>query len=135
MEATPMGKKKKTVQKVAAVTEPLAVEESCVNSSRASLEEIETYDGVIGYILRNSASATIDIKDPTKIIDYAILSSSALDAGEVLSENFDLGTVKSIIVEGKDAKVISLTVNENKISVFMNKEANCEKVLRKLRSL
>jgi len=130
-----MGKKKKTVQKVAAVTEPLAVEESCVNSSRASLEEIETYDGVIGYILRNSASATIDIKDPTKIIDYAILSSSALDAGEVLSENFDLGTVKSIIVEGKDAKVISLTVNENKISVFMNKEANCEKVLRKLRSL
>lgn len=130
-----MGKKKKTVQKVAAVTEPLAVEESCVNSSRASLEEIETYDGVIGYILRNSASATIDIKDPTKIIDYAILSSSALDAGEVLSENFGLGTVKSIIVEGKDAKVISLTVNENKISVFMNKEANCEKVLRKLRSL
>lgn len=130
-----MGKKKKTVQKVAAATEPLAVEESCVNSSRASLEEIETYDGVIGYILRNSASATIDIKDPTKIIDYAILSSSALDAGEVLSENFDLGTVKSIIVEGKDAKVISLTVNENKISVFMNKEANCEKVLRKLRSL
>ncbi len=130
-----MGKKKKTVQKVAAVTEPLAVEESCVNSSRASLEEIETYDGVIGYILRNSASATIDIKDPTKIIDYAILSSSALDAGEVLSENFGLGTVKSIIVEGKDAKVISLTVNENKISVFMKKEANCEKVLRKLRSL
>ena len=130
-----MGKKKKSVQEVAAVTEPLAVEESSVNNLRASLEEIKTYDGVIGYILRNSTSAAIDLNDPTKIIDFAILSSSALDAGEVLSEEFNLGTVKSIIVEGNDVKVLSLTVNENRISVFMDREVDCEKVLRKLCSL
>ena len=103
-----------------------------MNNLRANLEEIKTYDGVIGYILRNSTSAAIDLKDPTKLIDYAILSSSALDAGEVLSEDFNLGAVKSIIVEGKNVKVLSLTVSENRISVFMDKEANCEKVLRKL---
>jgi predicted regulator of Ras-like GTPase activity (Roadblock/LC7/MglB family) len=130
-----MGRKKKTVQEVAAVTEPLAVEESAVNNLRANLEEINAYNGVIGYILRNSTSAAIDLKDPTKIIDYAILSSSALDASQVLSEDFNLGAMKSIIVEGNGIKLISLTVNENKISVFMEKEANCEKVLRKLRSL
>ncbi len=127
-----MAKKKKTVQQVAAVTEPLTFEESHVNNLRANLEETKTYDGVIGYILRNSTSAAIDLKDPTKLIDYAILSSSALDAGEVLSEDFNLGAVKSIIVEGKNVKVLSLTVSENRISVFMDKEANCEKVLRKL---
>jgi predicted regulator of Ras-like GTPase activity (Roadblock/LC7/MglB family) len=135
METAFMGKKKKSVQEVAAVTEPLAVEESSVNNLRASLEEIKTYDGVIGYILRNSTSAAIDLNDPTKIIDFAILSSSALDAGEVLSEEFNLGTVKSIIVEGNDVKVLSLTVNENRISVFMDREVDCEKVLRKLCSL
>jgi len=130
-----MARKKKTVQEIATVTEPLTVEESHVNNLRAKLEEIKTYDGVIGYILRNSTSAAIDLKDPTKLIDYAVLSSSALDAGEVLSEDFNLGDVKSIIVEGKNVKVLSLTVSDNRISVFMDKEANCEKVLRKLHGL
>ena len=130
-----MARKKKTIQETVTVTEPLSVEESHVNNLRTNLEEIKTYDGVIGYILRNSTSAAIDLKDPTKLIDYAILSASSLDAGEVLSEDFNLGDVKSIIVDGKNVKVLSLTVSDNRISVFMDKEANCEKVLRKLHSL
>ena len=130
-----MVRKKKTVQEIAPVTEPLTVEESHVNNLRENLEEIKTYDGVIGYILRNSTSAAIDLKDPTKLIDYAVLSSSALDASEALSEDFNLGDVKSIIVTGKNVKVLSLTVSDNRISIFMDKEANCEKVLRKLHDL
>lgn len=127
-----MARKKKTVQKIATVTEPLTIEESHGNNLRTNLEEIKTYDGVIGYILRNSTSAAIDLKDPTKLIDYAILSSSALDASEALSEDFNLGDVKSIIVDGKDVKVLSLTVSDNRISVFMDKETNSEKILKKL---
>ncbi|RJS68992.1 roadblock/LC7 domain-containing protein [Candidatus Bathyarchaeota archaeon] len=133
MEATCMPRKKKTVQNLAAVTEPLTVETS-TNDLRARLDEIKAYDGVIGYILRNSTSAAIDLKDPTKIIDYAILSSSALDASQEMSELFNLGDVKDIIVEGKDVKVLSLTVDENKISVFMEKNADCGKILKKLRA-
>jgi len=127
-----MARKKKIIQEIVAVTEPLTIEESHVNNLRADLEEIKTYDGVIGYIIRNSTSAAIDLKDPTKLIDYAVLSSSALDASEALSEDFNLGDVKSIIVTGKNVKVLSLTVSDNRISVFMDKEANYEKVLRKL---
>ena len=127
-----MPRKKKTVQNLAAVTEPLTVETS-TNDLRVRLDEIKAYDGVIGYILRNSTSAAIDLKDPTKIIDYAILSSSALDASQEMSELFNLGDVKDIIVEGKDVKVLSLTVDENKISVFMERNADCSKILRKLR--
>lgn len=129
-----MGKKKKIVQEVTVMTEPLAVEESSVDDLRGCLLEIKEYDGVIGYILRNSTSAAIDLKDPTKVIDYAILSSSSLDASEVLSKDFNLGTVKSIIVDGKDVKMLSLTVSENRISVFMDKKANCEKIQKKLHS-
>jgi len=127
-----MARKKKIIQEIATVTEPLIIEESHVNNLRANLEEIKTYDGVIGYILRNSTSAAIDLKDPTKLIDYAILSSSALDASEALSEDFNLGDVKSIIVTGKNVKVLSLTVSDNRISVFMDKEGNSEKILKKL---
>jgi len=72
-----MVKKKRDSQDVTAVTQPITVEETTsMDNLRANLEEIKTYDGVVGYILRNSTSAAIDLKDPTKIIDYAILSSS-----------------------------------------------------------
>ena len=129
-----MVKKKRDFQEVATVAEPLATEEvTSVDNLRASLEEVKTYDGVIGYILRNSTSAAIDLKDPMKIIDYAIISSSVLDAGEELSRFFDLGEVKDIVVEGKNVKMLSLTVGENKVSVFMEKTADREKILRKLR--
>lgn len=118
----------------ATLTESEITEEATSASSlRATLEEIKTYEGVIGYILRNSSSAAIDLKDPTKIIDYAILSSAALDSGEELSELFDLGDVKSIVVEGGDVKVFSLAIGGNKVSIFLEKGADCEKILRKLR--
>ena len=128
-----MVKKKRGFQEVAAAAEPVTVEETIsLNNLRANLEEIKTYDGVVGYILRNSTSAAIDLKDPTKLIDYAIISSSALDAGEELSKLFDLGAVKDIVVEGKGVKVLSLTVGENRISIFLEKDADCERILRKL---
>jgi predicted regulator of Ras-like GTPase activity (Roadblock/LC7/MglB family) len=128
-----MVKKKRDFQEFAAVTEPIAAEEVGSESNlRASLEEIKTYNGVIGYILRNSSSAAIDLKDPTKIIDYAVLSSSALDASKEISKLFDLGEVQNIVVEGKNVKVLSLTINENKISIFLEKDADCEKILKKL---
>jgi predicted regulator of Ras-like GTPase activity (Roadblock/LC7/MglB family) len=128
-----MVKKKRDFQEVAAAAEPVTVEETIsVNNLRANLEEIKAYDGVVGYILRNSTSAAIDLKDPTKLIDYAIISSSALDASEELSKLFDLGAVKDIVVEGKGVKVLSLIVGENRISIFLEKDADCEKILKKL---
>jgi hypothetical protein len=132
-----MNKRKKTLQEtVSEVAEPVAVEETAPsNNLRTNLDEIKTYEGVIGYIMRNTTSAAIDLKDPTRIIDYAILSSSALDALKDLTELFDLGDAKSIIVEGKDVKMLSVVADENRTSVFMEKNADCASILRKLRSV
>jgi predicted regulator of Ras-like GTPase activity (Roadblock/LC7/MglB family) len=129
-----MVKKRKVTQEVATLSEPLAVEETaCEDYLRTSLEEVKKMDGIIGYILRNSTSASIDLKDPARIIDYATLSSSACDASEDFSDIFDLGNVDTIIVEGKNAKMLSLTIDENRISVFMQRNASHEKVLKKIR--
>ena len=130
-----MARKEKGSQQTAAIAETAVIEATPVNKLRTSLEEIKTYDGVIGYISRNSTSVAVDLKDPTKIIDYAILSSSAHDVSEELSELFNLGDIRDTIVEGKDIKMLSLMINENKISVFMEKNADSEKALRKLRAL
>jgi predicted regulator of Ras-like GTPase activity (Roadblock/LC7/MglB family) len=130
-----MVKKKKSAQDVATVAEPVTVGATAVDDLRACLGEIKGYKGVIGYILRSSASATIDLKDPTKLIDYAVLSSSALDAAEEFSELFKLDKIKNIVVEGKDVKKLSLTIDEKKVSVFMEKKVDCEKILKKLYTL
>jgi len=130
-----MGKKRRSVQETTAavVEETVAVEDEQTSANlRANLEEISKYDGVIGYILRNTTSATIDVKDPTKIVDYAVLSSSAFEAGKEFSELFDLDKIENILIEGKNVKVISLSLGDNKVSVFMEKKANHDKVLRKL---
>jgi len=116
-----------------AVAVAVAVDEpASAQNLRANLEELNQCEGVIGYILRNSTSATIDLKDPAKLIDYAVLSSSAFDLSTEFSELFDLGEVENILLEGKNAKVYSLIVSGNKISIFMEKNADCEKVLERL---
>ncbi|MEM1566477.1 MAG: hypothetical protein QW510_05280 [Candidatus Bathyarchaeia archaeon] len=127
-----MTRKKKALEEQA-VAEPIAIEETVpTDQFRASLEEIKGYEGVIGYILRNSTSAAIDLKDPSKLIEYAILSSSALEAAEELAKTFNLGEAKNILVEGKEVKVLSFTVSDNKVSIFTEKNADLEKILKKL---
>jgi predicted regulator of Ras-like GTPase activity (Roadblock/LC7/MglB family) len=130
-----MVKKRKDELEITTSSEPTLIESTDHESNlRANLEEINKYDGVVGYILRNTTSASIDLKEPAKIIDYAILSSTTFDATEEVSDLFELGTIKNIIVNGKNVKMLSLTLEQNKISVFMESSADTEKVLKKLKA-
>lgn len=131
-----VNKKKRIIQQTVTEPTPVAIEEMPPRVSlRSSLDQIKTYEGVIGYILRNTTSAAIDLKDPARIVDYAILSSSAIDASRELAELFDLGEAKNIIIEGKNIRILSLVVDDNKVSVFMEKTADCERILRKLHAV
>jgi predicted regulator of Ras-like GTPase activity (Roadblock/LC7/MglB family) len=131
-----MVKQKKNLEETASELEPIAVEKAiCEDNVRPILEDIKKSDGVIGYILRNTTSATIDLNDPTKVIDYATLSSSTSEASEQLSELFDLGKIRNITVEGKDAKTLHLSIDENDISIFMEKNVDAKKILEKMHTL
>jgi hypothetical protein len=99
---------------------------------RSNLESIRNKEGVIGYILRNSKSASVDIDDPTKIIDYAILSAESLETGEVASEIFQVGSINSLITEGKDIKVLSLVIGDQRLSIFMDKKVDHNRICRVL---
>jgi predicted regulator of Ras-like GTPase activity (Roadblock/LC7/MglB family) len=126
-------KQKKDVQETSGELEPIAIEKATVENTRSILEDIKKCDGVIGYILRNTTSATIDLNDPSKLIDYATLSSSTFEASEKLSELFDLGKVKKVMVEGKDKKTLHMILGGDFISVFMEKDADDRKILQGMR--
>jgi len=103
-----------------------------VDGLRLGLDKIKGDEGIIGYILRDAKSASIDIKDPSKIIDYAALSSTALESGESVSEVFGLGDVYSVVVEGKDVKVLSMSVGNSRMSIFMRRDVDHEKICKDL---
>ncbi len=96
------------------------------------LQNIKAKEGIIGYIIRDPKSASVDIKDPTKIIDYALLASTLHDSGENMISAFELGKVNNIVVEGKDVKVLTLTIDNNRISIFMNKNVNHNTIYKDL---
>jgi predicted regulator of Ras-like GTPase activity (Roadblock/LC7/MglB family) len=97
-----------------------------------TLKEIRKIKGVLGYILRGTTSATIDLKEPEKIVEYAILSSQALDSSREISEQFKLGETESILIQGKDIKTLSLLIGENKVSIFMEKDADDADIMNRI---
>ena len=97
-----------------------------------NLAEIRKAKGVIGYILRSTTAATIDLKEPEKIVEYAILSSQVLDSSREISELFKLGDVESTLIEGKETKALCLVIGENKISIFMEKNADHADILKRV---
>ena len=106
--------------------------EEKIENLHANLKNIKTMEGIIGYILRDPKSASVDIKDPSKIIDYAILSSTMLDSGQNMTNAFELGRVDHIVLEGENVKVLSLTIGDHRISVFMNKNVDHNAVYKDL---
>ena len=126
-------KKRKDELQTTVTAEPTVIENATFESTlRANLEEIRNYDGIVGYILKNTNSASIDLKDPAKIIDYAILSSITFDSTEELSKLFNLEGIKGITINGKNLKMISLTIEKNRISIFLENSSDDDRVLKRI---
>jgi predicted regulator of Ras-like GTPase activity (Roadblock/LC7/MglB family) len=131
-----MVKKKRSIHETATtviVDDVTSSEEDQVFTDLSkNLAEIRKAKGVVGYILRSTTAATIDLKEPEKIIEYAILSSQVLDSSREISDLFDLGDVESILIEGKEIKALCMVIGENKISIFMEKNANHAGIVKRV---
>jgi predicted regulator of Ras-like GTPase activity (Roadblock/LC7/MglB family) len=103
---------------------PNSEEDQVFTDLSEKLAEIRKEKGVIGYILRNTTSAMIDLKEPEKIVEYALFSSRTMDSSREISNLFELGDIKSILVEGKETNALFRTINGNQISIFMEKDVD-----------
>jgi hypothetical protein len=98
----------------------------------ASLVEIRKLNGILGYILRNNTAAIIDLTEQDKIIEYAILSYQISESSNEISKQFNLTNIKSVLVEGKTVKVLCMNISGNQISVFMEKTANFDSLMKRI---
>ena len=99
---------------------------------RTNLAEIRKSAGVIGYILKDPTTATIDLQDPAKTVEYAMLASEAFDSYEELRELFDLGDVENVLMKCKNIKLLCLALGDCTVSIFMEKTADQAEILRKV---
>ncbi len=111
---------------------PKIEEKEQLGDLRSTLESIRGQEGVAGYIIRENSSATVNINDPSKIIDYAVLSGSAYKSAERLAEAFHLGSVSNAVIVGENLKVLLLTIGDQNISMFMEKNADHESICKQL---
>ena len=104
-----------------------------VEELEEKLQEIKNQEGIIGYILRSSKSASIDLKDPTKMIDYALLSSTVFDVSQNMTEDLQMGEADTIVVESEETKILSMNIDNHRLSLFMEKHVNHDKLCKRLK--
>ncbi|HMK94288.1 MAG TPA: hypothetical protein VK536_02685 [Candidatus Limnocylindrales bacterium] len=107
-------------------------EGSVFASLSASLAEIRKLNGVIGYILRSSSSAMLDLSELDKISQYAALAYQLNESSLDIAKQLNLAEVESVLVEGIKLKVLFMRIGENKISVFMEKNANHSDIIKRI---
>ena len=102
-------------------------------SLHEKLKDLKSQEGILGYILRGSNSAAIDLNDPTKIIDYAVLSSAVLDVSFSMTENLPVGEIETVVVETENTKLLSMNVGEKRLSIFMEKNVDHNRLLNEMK--
>lgn len=107
--------------------------EDQVKEKQEKLREIKDQKGIIGYIFRGSKSASIDVNDPRKIIDYANLSTTTFDESANMTKTLQLGEVESIVVESGKTKLLSMNVYNHYLSIFMEKSVDHNKIYKNLK--
>ena len=110
-----------------------AIEENMLfKNLNNNLKNLNKLKGVLGYIIRNTSSATIDLKEPEKLVEYAIFTSQVMDSSMELAELFALGDLNTILVEGEELKVLIMMIKENKINLFMQKSVDHIELAKKV---
>ena len=108
-------------------------DENKTEQLQEKLQKIKEQDGIIGYILRSEKSASIDLKDSTKIIDFAVLSSTSFDTSDNMTETMQIGEIDTIILESEGTKLLSMKTEDHSISIFMEKTVDHNKLYKSLK--
>jgi predicted regulator of Ras-like GTPase activity (Roadblock/LC7/MglB family) len=136
-----MAKKKKSMSETADTvfaeeSAPIveAVEEKQVSQDLATrLSKMCERPEVLGFIMRDTTTATINLKEPERIVDYALLTSQALESSQEISQMFNLGDFESTLIEGKNMKTLCFVLDENRVNIFMEKDVDHADILNIVR--
>jgi len=133
-----MAKKKKSMNETAdtvfaeesaPIVEAVEEEKQVSQDLATRLSKMCERPEVLGFILRDTTTATINLKEPEKIVDYALLTSQAMESSQEISQIFNLGDFESTLIEGKNLKTLCFVLDENRVNIFMEKDVDHAEIL------
>ena len=86
-------------------------------------------NGIFGFILKGSARAIVDMDNPEESTKLAVLVSQLSDFSEKVLNIKDEGATRSAVLEGREVKVLCLTIRGKQIGVLMEKSKDEREVL------
>ena len=100
---------------------------------RENLVEIRKDLNVTGYILKNQTEAFFDVDDQDKLVEYAMLASETAETYATLNLMFMMGDMETAVIECPELKLLCFMQGENSVSVFMEKKADHNVILQRLK--
>jgi hypothetical protein len=96
------------------------------------LAEIRKKNKLIGFTLKNSTRAMIDLDKKEDLTQLSLLANQLFDSSAKLLNACKQGSMKSAVLEGSKMRVLCLSVSGNQISVFMEKTVDYDRIVEKL---
>ena len=100
----------------------------------SAVQDLRKNKDIEGYLLKGKTKATVDLNDSTKIIEYATLTSQALETAAKLSSSFNVGNIETILIEGKNIKTLCISKGQNELGIFMKKDIDDADILETILS-
>ena len=98
------------------------------------LKEIREKNEILGFILKGSAYAAIDLDSNEDLARFAILVSQLANFSKQVLNLHEEDLVRSVVLEGKELKVLCLNIRGNEIGIMMKKSNDDRKILNKILS-
>jgi len=98
-------------------------------SFKLIIEKVQKAHKIQGFILKNQDHALINLDNSGDLFGLALLSSEVFDSSTELFEVTCAGPLNSVVLKGDRLNVLFLSVNENQLSIVLDKDDDCEAVL------
>ena len=67
------------------------------------------------------------------MIDYALLSSTVFDVSQNMTEDLQMGEADTIVIESEETKILSMNIDNHRLSLFMEKHVNHDSLCKRLK--
>lgn len=98
-------------------------------SFKLIIEKVQKAHKIQGFILKNQEHALINLDNSDDLFGLALLSSEIFDSSTELFEVTRAGPLNSVVLKGDRLSVLFLSVNENQLSIVLDKDDDCDAVL------
>ena len=100
----------------------------------STLKEIREKNEILGFILKGSAYAVIDLDSNEDLAKFAILVSQLANFSKQVLNLHEETLARSVVLEGKGLKVLCLNIRGNEIGILMKKSNDDREILNKILS-